>query len=183
VYTIGHSTRTLEDLIKVLKHYNIESLVDVRHFPHSRHNPQFNKEVLEKELPESDISYLWLEKLGGFRSGGYKKYTKTEEFKNGIEHLISLAHSKTVAIMCAEILWLKCHRRYVSDELKRRKLNVVHIYDEKRTDKHRITKKGKIRCDKPQEILYISENHEYLDVDSKNCNKNYGTRRSGRKGI
>ena len=145
IHTIGHSTRKLEELVKVLKHYNIELLVDIRHFPHSRHNPQFNKEFLEEKLPDCGISYIWLEKLGGFRAGGYKKYTKTQDFNDGLEELISIAHSKTTAIMCAELLWFKCHRRFVSNELKRRKIKVVHIYDEKRTDKHRITRKKKIR--------------------------------------
>lgn len=164
LYTIGHSTRAIENLIAVLNHYKIELLIDVRHFPMSRHNPQFNKELLEKELPRHGIEYAWLEVLGGFRKGGYKNYTKTKEFKKGIEKLIKFSENKSAAIMCAEITWLKCHRRYIADELKGRKIKVVHIqanqrfactgetsfhhvYDEKRTEKHRITLRKKIKCD------------------------------------
>ena len=147
LYTIGHSTRTLENLIAVLKHYKIELLIDVRHFPVSRHNPQFNKELLEKELPKHKIEYAWLEVLGGFRKGGYKKYAGTEEFRRGIDELIKIAKNKNAAIMCAELLWFKCHRRYIADELKRRKFKVIHMYDENRTEDHRITLRKKIRCD------------------------------------
>lgn len=148
IYTIGHSTRTLPDLIKILDNYGVKNLVDVRHFPHSRHNPQFNKEELEKELPKHGIDYLWMEILGGFRPGGYKKYTKTKDFAAGIGQLVKLAEEKTTAVICAEILWFKCHRRYIADALKRKKWQVIHIYDEKRTDKHKITLKRKIKCDK-----------------------------------
>ena len=91
VYTIGHSTRSLEEFVRVLKHYRIDILVDTRHFPRSRHNPQFNKELLEKELPKHKIEYAWLEVLGGFRKGGYKKYAGTEEFRRGIDELIKIA--------------------------------------------------------------------------------------------
>lgn len=148
VYTIGHSTRSLDELIKIFKHYGVSILVDTRHFPRSRHNPQFNKEILEKELPKHGLAYLWIEKLGGFRSGGYKKYIKTEEWKEGFEELIKLASNNVTAIMCAELLYFKCHRRYIADELKRKKFKVMHIYDEKKTDEHFITKRRKkIKCD------------------------------------
>ncbi|HWP91894.1 MAG TPA: DUF488 domain-containing protein [Thermodesulfobacteriota bacterium] len=70
IHTIGHSNRSLENLIKILKYYDIEALVDVRLFPTSGHNPQFKKEVLETELPESGIEYVWIENLGGFRVRG-----------------------------------------------------------------------------------------------------------------
>lgn len=65
IFTVGHSTRSLDEFVSVLKHYDIEVLVDISHFPHSRHNPQFNKETLETKLPEIGIQYLWIEKLGG----------------------------------------------------------------------------------------------------------------------
>lgn len=148
IYTIGHSTRTLEDLIKILNFYSIKNLIDVRHFPHSRHNPQFNREEMEKELPKYGINYQWLEILGGFRIGGYKKYTRTKAFAQGLKKLIKIAEGAPTAIMCAEILWFKCHRRYIADALKRKKWKVIHIYDEKRTDKHKITFKRKIKCDR-----------------------------------
>lgn len=152
IYTVGHSTRTLEDFIKILKTYTIEILVDVRYFPYSRHNPQFNKETLETELLRNNIIYKWYKSLGGRRYGGYEKWTKTDEFKAGIKELVEIAKEKKTAVMCAEILWFKCHRRYIADILKRQKWEVFHIYDEKRLDKHKITLKRKIKCDKLKNI-------------------------------
>lgn len=158
IYTIGHSTRTLENFVRVLKYYGIEVLVDVRHFPQSRHNPQFNRETLGEELLRNNIIYKWQKKLGGFREGGYKKYTETEEFKEGIKELIKIAKDRNTAVMCAEIVWLKCHRRYIADILKRQRWKVFHIFDETRLDKHKITLKRKIRCDKPK--FFIKESQE-----------------------
>ncbi len=146
IYTLGHSTRKLEEFIEILKSFKIEVLVDIRHFPHSRHNPQFNKEVLEKELPKSNIQYFWLEKLGGFRKGGYLEYTKTKEFKEGLEELIKISQEKQTAIMCAEILWFKCHRRFVSNELTKRGFEVIHIYNQEKTEIHK-QKETKIKFD------------------------------------
>lgn len=147
IYTIGHSTRKLEELIDVLKNFKIEILVDIRHFPHSRHNPQFNKENLEKELPQNNIKYLWLEKLGGFRKGGYLAYMETEEFKEGLNELIKIAEEKLTAIMCAEILWFKCHRRFVGDKLKELGFEVIHIIKKNKTQEHAL-KQNKIKCEK-----------------------------------
>jgi uncharacterized protein (DUF488 family) len=154
IYTIGHSTRTLESLIATLKHYHIQTVVDVRHFPHSRHNPQFNQELLETELSKQGINYQWLESLGGYRSGGYRKYTKTKEFAQGLKQLIKIAQKSTTAIMCAEILWFRCHRRYLADAFKRRKWQVLHIYDEQKVDKHKITFRRKIKCDRIKRKVY-----------------------------
>ena len=148
VYTIGHSTRSLDDFVNVLKYYGISILIDTRHFPRSRHNPQFNKELLEQELPRFGIKYIWIEKLGGFRSGGYKKYVKTAEWKQGFQELLELIPNHTAAVMCAELLYFKCHRRYIADELKRNRFKIIHVYDEKRADEHFITKRRKkIKCD------------------------------------
>jgi uncharacterized protein (DUF488 family) len=147
IFTIGHSTRKIEHFIEILKAHDIEVVVDVRHFPRSRHNPQFNKEVLEKELPSNNISYVWLENLGGFRKGGYKKHMQTEDFRNGIESLMEITSNKKVAIMCAELLWFRCHRRYIADFLKRRGLKVFHIFDKNRVEKHKITFRRKVKCE------------------------------------
>ena len=146
IFTIGHSIRKLEELIEILKNFKIEVLVDIRHFPHSKHNPQFNKENLEKELPQNNIEYLWLEKLGGFRKGGYLAYMKTEEFKEGFKELIKIANKKVIAIMCAEILWFKCHRRFVSDKLKEIEFDVVHILNKDKTQEHTF-KQNKVKCE------------------------------------
>ncbi len=146
IYSIGHSTRTREDLIRILKHYAIGTLADLRHFPMSRHNPQFNRTELERELPAFGIRYLWLEKLGGFRQGGYLSYMNTAEFAAGIEALEEIAHASLTAYMCAELLWFKCHRRHVSDALAARGWEVIHIFDERRTAPHTL-KFNTIKCD------------------------------------
>lgn len=147
IYTIGHSTRSLEELINILKNFKIEILIDIRHFPRSKHNSQFNKENLEKELPKNNIQYLWLEKLGGFRKGGYLAYMGTDEFKEGLNELIRIAEEKVVAIMCAEILWFKCHRRFVSDKLKEFGFEVIHIFDKDKIQEHTF-KQNKVKCEK-----------------------------------
>ncbi len=137
IFTVGHSTRSLDELLKVLKHYNIEVLADVRSFPVSRRNPQFNKEALEIKLPESGVQYTWIEKLGGFRKGGYEEYMKTEDFKEGLEALIEIAKQRVTAVMCAEILWLRCHRRFIASALIEKQWQVSHIYNEKKSEAHR----------------------------------------------
>lgn len=146
IYTIGHSTRKLEELIAVLKHYGIERLVDIRHFPASRHNPQFNRELLEKALPDAGIEYRWLVALGGYRRGGYLAHMASPEFASGLQELEKLARERPTAFMCAELKWFQCHRRRVSDALVERGWHVIHIYTEKRADPHRL-KTNRIRCE------------------------------------
>jgi len=146
VFTIGHSTRKLEELISALKHYAIERVVDIRHFPTSRHNPQFNKPILEQALREHGIDYVWLERLGGYRQGGYLAYTQTEDFQRGIEELERLAREKRAACMCAEVKWYRCHRRRVSDVLAERGWLVIHIFHETRAEEH-FEKHNVIKCD------------------------------------
>jgi uncharacterized protein (DUF488 family) len=147
IYTIGHSTRKLEELIDILKNFKIEVLVDIRHFPRSRHNSQFNKENLEVELPKNKIEYLWLEKLGGFRKGGYLAYMESDEFKEGLNELIKIAKKKLTAIMCAEILWFKCHRRFVSDKLKELGFEVIHIINKDKIQEHTF-RQNKVKCER-----------------------------------
>ncbi|MCP8308559.1 MAG: DUF488 domain-containing protein [archaeon] len=142
IYTLGHSTRSLEELIGLLEKHKIETLIDVRRFPTSKRYPHFNKDFLIHELSKSCINYIWLERLGGFRRGGYKKYLKSEDFKKGIEELLDIAKKGRVAIMCAEALWFRCHRRYISNELVKLGHKVIHIIDEKRVYEHKIIKEG-----------------------------------------
>jgi uncharacterized protein (DUF488 family) len=146
IFSIGHSTRRLEELIAVLKHFQVERLVDIRHFPMSRHNPQFNQAALEEALPAQGLDYIWLERLGGFRHGGYLAYMQTAEFAEGIQQLESLAREKHTAYMCAEIKWFQCHRRHVSDRLAGKGWQVTHIFTEKRADAH-VRKTNRIKCD------------------------------------
>ncbi len=146
VFTIGHSTRSLEQLAAVLRRYGVERVVHIRHFHTSRHNPQFNKSELERALPGYGIEYLTLEALGGYRTGGYQAHMATEEFRRGIEELERLAAEKPTAYMCAELKWWRCHRRHVSDVLAERNWRVVHLFDEQRAEVHH-RKDNVIKCD------------------------------------
>jgi uncharacterized protein (DUF488 family) len=139
VYTVGHSTRSLPEFLRLLKAYSVRVLVDVRRFPGSKKFPHFNRENLEAVLPRKGIRYLWLGKsLGGFRKGGYREHLKTPEFKTGLEKVTETAAEASAAIMCAEALWFRCHRRFIADRLARRGFTVLHILDEKRTYLHRL---------------------------------------------
>ncbi|HSE84212.1 MAG TPA: DUF488 domain-containing protein [Thermodesulfobacteriota bacterium] len=138
IFTIGHSNRSFEEFLKVLKHYDIEILVDVRRFPRSRRNPHFNKESLEVKLKGGNIQYFWIEGLGGFRGGDYGEYTKTRDFEEGLKELIEIAGKKRAAVMCAEILWVRCHRSFIASVLSGRKWQVVHVYDETKADVHNV---------------------------------------------
>jgi len=146
IYTIGHSSRSLDKFIQILKKYKIERVVDVRRFPVSTRYPHFNRENLEKVLRPSKIEYFWLgDLLGGYRSGGFEKYMETDQFKEGIEKLLSLTLDGKTTIMCAEIVWFRCHRRFISDYLVRRGHEVIHIIDEKRAYRHKL-KRLKTKC-------------------------------------
>jgi uncharacterized protein (DUF488 family) len=148
IYTIGHSTRTLEELVAALKAQDTRALVDIRSFPMSRRLPQFNRESLEVELPRHGIAYIWMKELGGRRKRirndspnaglrndsfrNYADYMLTEEFAQAIERLLEIAGGGNTAIMCAERVWFQCHRMLVSDYLTAHGHTVLHIDDEKR---------------------------------------------------
>ena len=159
IWTIGHSTRSVEELIKVLQYYGIELLVDVRRYPGSRRLPQFNSDQLEKSLAEYGISYQWLPSLGGRRSPrkdsmntawenasfrAYADHVESEEFAEGLFDLLMLANGMTTAVMCAEVLWWRCHRRIVSDVLVSIGVNVVHIRDENSSENHKLTSPARL---------------------------------------
>ncbi|MHC1583004.1 MAG: DUF488 domain-containing protein [Candidatus Syntropharchaeia archaeon] len=137
IWTIGTSTRSMEEFVKLLKKYEIEVLVDVRRFPTSRFD-HFKKESLERYMKGENIAYVHIEKLGGYRRGGYEKYMESKEFKEGLEKLLKLARGKKIAIMCAELLFFRCHRRYISDRLVELGKRVIHIIDERKVYEHRI---------------------------------------------
>jgi len=143
LYTIGHSTRTLEELIEVLQAHSIQTLVDIRSFPMSRRLPYFNRESLEKALPESGIQYVWMKALGGRRRKirddspnvalrndsfrNYADYMLTGDFQRAIGELIKLAEHSRSAYMCAERVYFRCHRMLVSDWLVAHGHEVLHI--------------------------------------------------------
>jgi uncharacterized protein (DUF488 family) len=155
VYTIGHSTRPIEEFIEMLKANNIEALVDVRTIPKSRHNPQFGDDALKESLEKEGIEYFYIKKLGGLRKAkkdsintgwrnasfrGYADYMATPEFAAGLEELEKTASEKTVAIMCAEAVPWRCHRSLVADALVARGWDVFHIMSKTIANPHTLTK-------------------------------------------
>lgn len=124
-----------------LKKFEIENVVDVRRFPTSKKFPHFKKESLSEALQKDGIKYFHLgDNLGGFRKGGYRNYTKTKEFKRGLRKLIKIGKEGRTAIMCAELLFFLCHRRYIADELVKEGHQVTHIIRD-RVHEHGLIKK------------------------------------------
>lgn len=160
IYTIGHSTHTLEDFIAMLTSFKIELLADIRSYPGSRKFPHFNKENLPASLAENDIEYIHLRELGGRRKvkadsdnmgwrvaafRGYADYMETDNFKKAIKELEDIAFEKRVAYMCAEAVWWRCHRSLVSDYLKLDGWTVLHIMGVGKSTEHPYTAPAKIK--------------------------------------
>jgi uncharacterized protein (DUF488 family) len=159
IWTIGHSTRTLEEFISMLKSFNIEQVADIRSFPGSRRYPHFNKEALEVSLPDNGIHYVHLKELGGRRKAkadsvnttwrneafrGYADYMETDAFKEGVKELENMALKQRTAYMCSEAVWWRCHRSMVSDYLKAHAWNVFHIMGVGKAEEHSYTAPAKI---------------------------------------
>lgn len=159
IYTIGHSTRSLDELLEILKVYNIEQLVDVRSVPRSRHTPQFNSDNMSGELPKSSINYIHLASLGGLRHAskdsinlgwhnasfrGYADYMQTKDFANGLDELLELARQKTTCIMCAEAVPWRCHRSMIGDAISVHDIPVIDIFDKNKSVPEKITSFAKI---------------------------------------
>ncbi|HJU27106.1 MAG TPA: DUF488 domain-containing protein [Rhodanobacteraceae bacterium] len=150
-WTIGHSTRSLEEFLALLAGNRIEALADVRRFPGSRKYPHFNADELARALREAGIEYAPFPELGGRRKPapdsrngawrnaafrGYADYMETAEFRRGMERLIALADGKRTAVMCSEAVWWRCHRRLISDWFQARGVRVLHILDAKHVVEH-----------------------------------------------
>lgn len=159
IWTIGHSTLSLEGLLAMLQSFNIKLIADIRSYPGSRKFPQFNKEALEISLPESNIQYVHIKELGGRRKPdpgskntawqrvafrGYADYMETPAFKQGIRILEQIALRQRTAYMCAEAVWWRCHRSMVSDYLKLRGWKVMHIMGIEKEDEHPYTAPARI---------------------------------------
>ena len=172
VYAIGHSTRQVQDFIRILDGHSVELLADIRTIPKSRHNPQFNQNELALSLSAAGIGYLHMRELGGLRHPvknsrnmgwrnesfrGYADYMQTKEFAAAIEELRALAKEKNVAIMCAEGNQFRCHRSLVADALTVRGARVIHITSERGGRPHRITSFAQVRGTR---ILYPVERKE-----------------------
>jgi uncharacterized protein (DUF488 family) len=164
VFTIGHSTRTIAAFLALLREARIDCLVDVRRFPGSRRHPQFNAEALAQSLAETGILYCHLPSLGGRRGGSrgkesphtlwredafrnYADFAETPEFRAGFDTLMALAAEHRVAIMCAEAVWWRCHRRIIADYLIAAGASVMHILDAGKIDAAQLTPEARIRPD------------------------------------
>ena len=172
IFTIGHSTRPIEEFVELLKKNGVEQLVDIRTIPRSRHNPQFEQTAMETSLPENGISYEYMKELGGLRSKAkhsvnmgwhntsfrnYADYMQTETFTAGIEALIKKAKEKPTAIMCAEAVPWRCHRSLVGDALVVRDIRVRDIMNETSTKDHTLTSFAKVEGTK---ITYPTDGSE-----------------------
>ena len=159
VYTVGHSTRTIEEFIQILQSHEIQTVVDVRTIAASRHNPQFNEKDLDKSLSRKGISYIRMKGLGGLRHTtkasvntawrnasfrGYADYMQTPQFAENVEQLIKIAAEQRAAIMCAEAVPWRCHRSLIGDALLIRDVAVVDIMSEKVSKPHSLTPFAKI---------------------------------------
>jgi len=136
IWTVGTSNRSIEEFLHLLMAYKIEVIADVRRFPTSKHR-HFRQEVLKETLNRCGIEYNHIIELGGYRTGGYRQYMRTEDFEKGLLRLEQLATSRRVAIMCAELLFFRCHRRFIADALTERGHTVIHIVDEQRSYEHK----------------------------------------------
>src|SRR5437870_13796202 len=159
VWTVGHSTRPIDELIEALKSFKIAILVEVRSYPGSRRYPQFNKANLADSLEAAGIEYVHKPQLGGRRRArkdstniawrnesfrGYADYMESESFREAIEDLLELAREDRTAVMCAEVVWWRCHRALISDYLKARDIEVMHIMDANKTEPHPYTSAARI---------------------------------------
>ena len=154
LWTIGHSTRTIDEFITLLTTHGIQRIVDVRTIPRSRHNPQFNREALAKSLTQAKLAYIHRPQLGGLRKAkkdsfndgwknasfrGYADYMQTDEFWTALEELIADGTDMKTAMMCAEAVPWRCHRSLIADALTVKKWTVWHIMSETKSDEHRLT--------------------------------------------
>jgi uncharacterized protein (DUF488 family) len=154
IYTIGHSTRSLEELIAMLQGHSIQRLVDVRTMPRSRHNPQFNTDTLPTRLAAVGIAYTHMAGLGGLRPQrknsinlgwhnasfrAYADYMQTEEFAENIQQAIEMGSKERIALMCAEAVPWRCHRSLVADALLVRGIQVEEIITPEKSEPHQLT--------------------------------------------
>lgn len=169
-FTIGHSTRSASDFVALLREAAIDCVVDVRRFPMSRRHPQFNAEALAETLSAAGIGYRHVPALGGRRGKradgrespntlwreesfrNYADYAESDEFRAALDGVARLARERRVAIMCAEAVWWRCHRRLIADRLLAAGLPVEHILDHGKSEPARLTPGAEIRPD--GSILY-----------------------------
>ena len=159
IYTIGHSTRAIAEFLDLLKSFNIKIVADIRSLPGSRKFPQFNQENLKLSLEENGIEYIYIANLGGRRKvnpdsknttwrnksfQAYADFMETDSFENGMGNLTKLALKKPTAMMCSEAVWWRCHRSMVSDYLKAKGWEVLHIMSRGKATEHPYTSPARI---------------------------------------
>lgn len=172
VFTIGHSTRTLEEFVELLKAYGVTLVVDVRTVPRSRHNPQFNKETLPNTLKQEGVKYIHMAGIGGLRRPtrdsvnlawknisfrGYADFMQTKDFTENLLKLIALARENCLAVMCAEALPWRCHRNLISDALVVRRIRVEHIISKTSTIGHQLNELAHVEGTKITYPLFSKE--------------------------
>jgi uncharacterized protein (DUF488 family) len=172
VYTIGHSTKSLEEFINILKTFKIFLVVDVRTVPHSKHNAQFNKTPLSETLKVEGIKYIHLPELGGLRRPqvdslnsalesksfrGYADYMQTKEFTENLLKLIALSRENYLAIMCAEAIPWRCHRSLLADALSVRNIKVKHILNENNSVNHELNPLAQVEGTKITYTLFLKQ--------------------------
>lgn len=160
IFTVGHSTRSIDEFVELLQAHAIKEIIDVRSIPKSRHNPQFNEDTLKESLKKAHIRYKHLKKLGGLRHTtkdsknlgwhnasfrGFADYMATVEFSEGLEELMRIAHLRKTAIMCAEAVPWRCHRSLIADALTKKGWMVMDIMTPTSATNHRLTPFLKVR--------------------------------------
>jgi uncharacterized protein (DUF488 family) len=173
IFTVGHSTRSFEELVAILRAHGVERLVDVRRVPRSRHNPQFNRETLNKALHSRRLGYRHMKALGGLRHAspdsintgwrnasfrGFADYMQTPAFQVALERLVELARQKPTAIMCAEAVPWRCHRSLIADALVARGYEVRDILSVASARTHILNPMTRVHG---QQVTYPAEEHLY----------------------
>jgi len=171
IWTIGHSTRSLDEFINMLQSFQIKCIVDVRSYPGSKRYPHYNKEALDVSLIENDIKYIHIKELGGRRKTrpdsinmgwrhasfrGYADYMETESFNKSIMKLENIACKERTAYMCSEAVWWRCHRSLISDYLKVNGWTVIHIMGIGKGEEHPYTTPARIA---EGHLSYSNENN------------------------
>jgi uncharacterized protein (DUF488 family) len=159
IWTIGHSTRPIEDFIALLRANEIETVADVRRYPGSRRHPQYDERSVRESLEAEGIDYVWIPALGGRRVPrpdspniawrneafrGYADHIATEEFAEGLFELLMVADGSRTAIMCSEAVWWRCHRSLISDVLRSLGMRVLHIVNAGAPAEHEYTAPARI---------------------------------------
>jgi uncharacterized protein (DUF488 family) len=161
-FTVGHSTHSLDEFVELLALHGVEGVADVRVAPYSRRHPQFNRETLGAELDQREIHYRHMSALGGRRRPrpdspngaweeegfrGYADYALTGEFAAGLDELCAVAREQPTAVMCAEALWWRCHRRLIADRLTALGWSVWHIAPDGRLAEHELPEFAVVQAD------------------------------------